>query len=106
MQVEHIRLTPALKALGFSSLKVVPTYLSKCLVSNSAINLHSYIADTSEADAAGVPALAVFDLDACLWDQEMFQLDELVDASNPVMGKLGDAGEVSARGGRRGGAAG
>ena len=31
-------------------------------------------ADTSLADANGVPALAVFDLDACFWDQEMYQL--------------------------------
>lgn len=49
--------------------------------------------DTSIADAAKVPALAVFDLDACLWDQEMYTLGELVDANKPVMGQLGRAGE-------------
>ena len=58
-------------------------------------------ADTSVADSGNVPALAVFDLDACLWDQEMFTLRDLVDASKPVMGQLGDAGKgvVGARSG-------
>lgn len=55
---------------------------------------------TSEADANGFPALAVFDLDACLWDQEMFQLRELVDRENPVIGPLeGGDGVVGARSG-------
>jgi len=57
-------------------------------------------ADTSAADANAVPALAVFDLDACLWTQEMFQLREVVDRSQPVMGPLeGGAGVVGARSG-------
>ena len=58
-------------------------------------------ADTSVADSGNLPALAVFDLDACLWDQEMFMLSDLVDASKPVMGQLGDAGKgvVGARSG-------
>ena len=46
-------------------------------------------ADTTAADANGVPALAVFDLDACFWNQEMYQLNHLVDRSNPVLGQLG-----------------
>eukprot|EP00873_Tetraselmis_striata_P010928 jgi/Tetstr1/431192/TSEL_020904.t1 len=60
------------------------------------------IADVSTADANLLPALAVFDLDACLWDQEMFELSEVVDTANPIMGPLGDAGEgvVGARSGR------
>lgn len=59
-------------------------------------------ADTSVADENLLPALAVFDLDACLWDQEMYMLAELVDRSKPVIGQLGDAGEgvVGARSGR------
>ena len=59
-------------------------------------------ADTTEADANAVPALAVFDLDACLWTQEMYQLNHLVDPSNPVLGQLGESGEgaVGARSGR------
>lgn len=36
------------------------------------------------------------------WDQEMFELSEVVDTANPIMGPLGDAGEgvVGARSGR------
>ena len=62
-------------------------------------------ADTSLADANGVPALAVFDLDACFWDQEMFQLRELVDASAAqVLGELvpGDPASVGVVGARSG----
>lgn len=54
----------------------------------------------SEGDKSDVPALVVFDLDACLWTQEMFQLRELVDRSNPVLGALdGGVGVIGARSG-------
>jgi hypothetical protein len=59
---------------------------------------------TREADANAFPALAVFDLDACLWTEEMYTLRELVDRSNPVMAPLrggGDVGVVGARSVRR-----
>ena len=64
----------------------------------------AHSADTSVADANDLPALAVFDLDACLWTQEMFQLRELVDRENPVIGSLGDDGEDGVIGARSGGA--
>jgi hypothetical protein len=37
-----------------------------------------------------LPVLAVFDLDACLWDQEMFEMTEM--PSDPVQGDLRAAG--------------
>jgi len=37
-----------------------------------------------------LPVLAVFDLDACLWDQEMFEMTEM--PSGPVKGELRAAG--------------
>ena len=59
--------------------------------------------DTSVADESRVPALAVFDLDACLWNQEMFQLRVLVDRENPVMGPLTPDGKLGVVGARSGG---
>lgn len=59
-------------------------------------------ADTREADENAMPALAVFDLDACLWDQEMFQLREIVDRSEPVLGTLSTDGAVGVVGARSG----
>eukprot|EP00750_Incisomonas_marina_P005518 INCI13986.1.p1 GENE.INCI13986.1~~INCI13986.1.p1 ORF type:complete len:426 (-),score=74.93 INCI13986.1:3-1280(-) len=59
--------------------------------------------DVATADANKLPALAVFDLDACFWDEEMYTLDHLVDRSRPVIGSLGDGvgdGVVGARSGR------
>ena len=39
------------------------------------------------------PELAVFDLDACFWNEEMYTLRHLVDASaEQVVGELGDSG--------------
>lgn len=68
--------------------------------SSTSQNTTTSFADTSEADANGVPALVVFDLDACLWTQEMFQMRELVDRDNPVLGQLeGGEGVVGARSG-------
>jgi magnesium-dependent phosphatase 1 len=63
----------------------------------------SATADTSVADKEGVPSLAVFDLDACLWNQEMFQLSVLVDRENPVTGPLTPDGEIGVIGARSGG---
>mmetsp|Transcript_14715 Transcript_14715/g.41435 ORF Transcript_14715/g.41435 Transcript_14715/m.41435 type:complete len:281 (-) Transcript_14715:401-1243(-) len=59
-------------------------------------------ADTVTADANLLPSLTVFDLDACLWDKEMYELRELVDPANPVIGPIGGAGEgvIGARSGR------
>jgi len=67
------------------------------------VAMASSAADTSVADEARVPALAVFDLDACLWNQEMFQLRVLVDRENPVMGPLTPGGDVGVVGARSGG---
>jgi len=69
----------------------------------SSVVMASSAADTSVADEARVPALAVFDLDACLWNQEMFQLRVLVDRENPVMGPLTPGGDVGVVGARSGG---
>lgn len=54
------------------------------------------------ADQHKLPALAVFDLDACFWDEEMYTLDYIVDRERPVKGPLGDAGVgvIGARSGR------
>ena len=55
MQVEHIRLTLVLKALGFNSLKVHP--LSKFWFSDVVVNLHHYILEWKwAAKAAAVVA--------------------------------------------------
>lgn len=54
------------------------------------------------ADMHCVPALAVFDLDACFWDEEMYRLDHMVDRKNPEMGPLGDAGDDGIIGARSG----
>ena len=58
-------------------------------------------ADTRDADENSTPALAVFDLDACLWDQEMFQLREVVDRSEPILGTLSADGAVGVVGALR-----
>lgn len=48
----------------------------------------------STAPSGPYPALAVFDLDACFWDEEMYTLRELVDPSKSVRSSLGrDIGE-------------
>ena len=39
------------------------------------------------------PDLCVFDLDACFWDQEMYTLSKIPDASNIVKGDLNGRGE-------------
>ena len=40
------------------------------------------------------PELTVFDLDACTWDKEMFELREIVDPTRSRRGSLGpDCGE-------------
>eukprot|EP00959_Pyramimonas_sp_CCMP1952_P422406 8848586-Pyramimonas_sp.AAC.1 len=45
----------------------------------------------STATVTCLPELAVFDLDACLWDQEMFEMSEM--PTDPIQGELGNAGE-------------
>ena len=45
------------------------------------------------------PELAVFDLDACFWDEEMYTLRDIVDPARSVRGDLGNGvgeGVVSA----------
>jgi magnesium-dependent phosphatase 1 len=39
------------------------------------------------------PELVVFDLDACFWDQEMYTLSKIPDASDAVRGDLNGRGE-------------
>ena len=49
------------------------------------------------------PRLAVFDLDACFWNEEMYTLRHLVDASaEQVVGELGDSGLEGVVGARSG----
>ena len=48
------------------------------------------------------PELAVFDLDACFWDEEMYTLRDIVDPARSVRGNLGNGvgeGVVSAMSG-------
>lgn len=45
------------------------------------------------SNTGAFPTLAVFDLDACLWDKEMFELYDIPGEGDTVMGPLGDAGE-------------
>ena len=48
------------------------------------------------------PELAVFDLDACFWDEEMYTLRDIVDPAKSVRGSLGEGvgeGVVSAMSG-------
>ena len=40
-----------------------------------------------------LPRLCVFDLDACLWDKEMFEMPSVPTASNVVRGDLNGRGE-------------
>ena len=40
-----------------------------------------------------VPELVVFDLDACLWDKEMFQMDTVPEAGDTVRGELNSRGQ-------------
>ena len=53
--------------------------------------------------SGALPTLAVFDLDACFWDEEMYTLREVVDPGKNVRGSLGDdvgEGVVAAVSGR------
>ena len=59
-------------------------------------------ADTSVADKNHLPALVVVDLDACLWNREMFTLRVVVDRTNPVLGPLGPDGALGVVGARSG----
>lgn len=56
------------------------------------------MAATSTNDRCGIdyPALVVFDLDACFWDQEMYEMPAL--PSKTVQGPLGESGEVGVTG--------
>ena len=40
-----------------------------------------------------LPELCVFDLDACLWDKEMFQMDAVPEVGDSVRGELNGRGE-------------
>ena len=48
---------------------------------------------TRMSSAAPYPELCVFDLDACMWDKEMFQMDEIPTANDAVRGDLNGRGE-------------
>ena len=53
--------------------------------------------------SGALPTLAVFDLDACFWDEEMYTLREVVDPGKNVRGSPGDdvgEGVVAAVSGR------
>ena len=41
--------------------------------------------DASHADENGYPRLIVFDLDACFWNQEMYQLRDVCEPKNNVI---------------------
>ena len=53
---------------------------------------------SGDGDRCGIdyPALVVFDLDACFWDQEMYEMPAL--PSKTVTGPLGDSGETGVTG--------
>jgi len=40
-----------------------------------------------------LPELCVFDLDACLWDKEMFQMSDVPELGDVVLGQLNGRGE-------------
>ena len=44
------------------------------------------------------PALVVFDLDACFWDQEMYEMPSIPTQKNVVLGVLGGPDEPEAEG--------
>lgn len=100
-----------MSAAAFSCALVVPSPRTRVVSSRRgfgapkarrSVVMASASADTSEADKNSLPALAVFDLDACLWNQEMFQLYHVVDREKPVMGLLTPDGDVGVTGARSG----
>lgn len=56
----------------------------------------------SSNEAGPFPELCVFDLDACLWDKEMFQMEEIPSERDTILGDLNGKGEgvVSVMSGR------
>lgn len=50
-------------------------------------------ATTMRAMEGPFPKLCVFDLDACLWDKEMFEMEEIPSMKDRVMGDLNGRGE-------------
>lgn len=82
-------------------------YMTFCLVrrSRAFLNQVTRFSSTSEASrrksiasvsaerSMAFPDLTVFDLDACFWDQEMYQMSVVPDADDRVVGDLNGRGQ-------------
>ena len=85
------KVVPSSSFLSSTSFTTSMTTVSSLLLSSSSRN--AVASSEEEEGGSTIPELVVFDLDACLWDQEMYEMTAIPSSTNVIKGDLNGKGK-------------